>query len=458
MGGVITLFKRSFQSFGSDKCATLAASIAYYTVFALFPMAFVGVALLGYIVGDAPARASVVNAITKIIPLDDTGAQGLNKTLAGAAAAKGFLGLIGIASAAWSASGLFGAIRSALDSVWDVNRPLPMLRAKARDLLLFFSFGGLLALSTAGTGFLQGARTAGHSSFLGPVIDLSGPLFWLLTLLLPLVTTFAAFMVLYKVAPHARLTWRNVLPAAVIAAIFFEFGKNLLTYYIAHLGNFNALAGSLGAAILFLVFVYYSSQVILLAAEFAKHRMLVLCGAVPATDPKVAAPKLSFTERIKGMARRTWVIEERHHERDLPYAPGRMDPETEAPANTKEEVLLIEQQAREPADRDAGIAPDKDRVGKSGAGKAGADDRRLPAGAVPFGSWGSMQPPEAQPAPLQHEQRGAAFLWQGLGYVAALVLSVLVRRREGKAKKAQKAKNNATKLAQQCTQRRLLHR
>lgn len=358
MGGMLTLAKRSTQSFGSDKCATLAASIAYYTIFAIFPMALFGVAVLSYFMGDGAARENVVSGITKIIPLGDSGRQALGKTLAGANQAKGWLSLVGLVTAAWSASGLFGAIRSALDSVWDVDRPLPMLRAKLRDLTLFLGFGGLLGVALASTGFLQGARTAGDS-VLGPLTNAAAPVFVLLALVVPAAITFLAFLFLYKMAPHARLGWGDVWPAALIATLFFQFGASLLSFYIAHLGNFNALAGSLGAAILLLVFVYYTAQVILFAAEVAKHRMLVQSGAVPATDAKVVAAKTPLGEKLKGMLVRLWKVEERHHEQDLPYQPSRQDPLRNAPTNTKEEVLFNQQQAGKHAERDAeGSAPD----------------------------------------------------------------------------------------------------
>jgi membrane protein len=356
MSGLLTLFKRSLQSFGSDKCATLSAAIAYYTVFALFPMALVGVSVLGFFLDDQAARREVAEGITSVITLGDEGQQALEQTLAGINQAKGWLGLFGLMTAVWSASGLFGAIRSALDSIWDVDRPLPMLRAKARDLLLFIGFGGLLGLSTASTGVLQAARQAG-ATWLGPLLDLAGPLFALLAFLAPLALTFAAFLFLYRVAPHARLGWGDVWPAAALSALFFEFGKSLLAYYIGNLGNFNALAGSLGAAILFLAFVYYAAQVILFAAELAKHRTLVRSETVPATDPKpAAAAPLSLGERITGTLTRLWQVEQPHHDDELPYAPGRLDPNTNRPTNTREEVLFRRQEAQERAEQDGADA------------------------------------------------------------------------------------------------------
>lgn len=339
MGGIITLLKRSAQSFGSDKCSTLAAAIAYYTVFSLFPLALLGVSLLGFFVGDESARQQVIDGIANVITLGDEGEQALADTLQGTSAAKGWLGLIGVVTAAWSASALFGAIRTALDSVWDVDRPLPMLRAKFRDLLLMFGFGGLLGISTASTGILQGAREAG-ANWLGPVVDMAGPLFALLAFFAPLVITFAAFMFLYKIAPHAKLGWRDVWPAALAVALFFEFGKNLLAMYFRNFSNLNALAGSLGAAILFLAFVYYASQVILMAAEFTKHLMLVRAGTLPATNPKPVKKESSMGETVKDKVADLWRIDETHHDPELPYQPARLDPFTNRPTNTKEEVEL----------------------------------------------------------------------------------------------------------------------
>src|SRR5215203_5655932 len=139
MKALFTLIKRSFTSFGTDRCATLSAAIAYRTVF-------------------------------------------------------------GLATALWSASGLFGELRTALNSVWDVDRARPMLRAKVQDLWLLSTFGGLLALSTASTGVLTAARDAG-ARWLGPLADVASPVFVALLVVAPFLLTLAAFLCLYRLAP-----------------------------------------------------------------------------------------------------------------------------------------------------------------------------------------------------------------------------------------------------------------
>jgi membrane protein len=339
MSAIPTILKRSVTSFGLDRCSTLSAAIAYRTVFALFPLALIGVSLLGFFMGDETARQRVIDGISSVIPLGGDGERALQDTLQGANSAKGLIGLIGLLTAAWSASGLFGEMRQALNSVWDVDRTRPMLRAKSQDLLIMLGFGGLLAASTVSTGVLRGAREAG-AQWIGPLLDLADPLFNVIVFFAPLVLTFAAFMVLYRIAPHTRLRWRDVWPAALIAALFFEFGKNLLSYYIAHLSNFNVLAGSLGAAILFLVFIYYASQVILLAAEISKHLLLVRTGTLPATDPKSAKQPGSIVDKATAMAVGLWKSPEPHHDPELPYQPARLDPATNRPTNTVEEVKV----------------------------------------------------------------------------------------------------------------------
>ena len=352
MKTTLTLARRSLQSFQSDKCGTLAAAIAYHAVFALFPLALLGVALLGFVIGGAAARQHVVEAITRVISLGESGTTSLSATLAATSRASGWLGILGLLGTAWSASGLFAAIRSALDAVWDVDRPLPFLRGKVQDLVVMLGFGGLLVASTTTTGLLAAARQ-GSSQLWAPLAQLATPLFVPLTLVVPLLVTLPAFLLLHRLAPHARLHWADVWPAAVISALFFAFGQSLLTLYLSHLGHFNVLTGSLGAAILFLAFVYYGAQVSLLAAEFAKHRLLVHAGSVPATDPVVRVVPRSRLQQLTGQLVRLWTVEKAHHDISLPYRPSRQAMVSNAPTNTQAEVLVRQRQAQQHAAQDA---------------------------------------------------------------------------------------------------------
>jgi membrane protein len=301
---LVTLIARSIRSFGEDNCGLHAAAVAYYAVFALLPIALVGVGVLGLFIGDESARDHVISAVTNVIALGDAGEATLESTLRGVSHTSGWLGLAGLVIAVWSASVLFGHIRAALDDVWGI-KDLPVLRAKLRDLLLFFGFTTLLLASTVVTGVLVGLLVHAEG-WPAPVHGLVGRLLILMARFSPF--TFAAFLFLHRFGTHAQLRWRDVVPAALITTLFFELGKNVFAYYVVRFSTLNALAGSLGAAILLLVWLNYSAQVTLFAAELAKHWKLVRAGLLPAVDPP-AETRRTLSQYVKEAVVRLWETE-----------------------------------------------------------------------------------------------------------------------------------------------------
>lgn len=300
-----TLIVRSVQSYNADRCSLYAAAIAYNAVFALFPLALLGVAALGYFIGDEPARQQVVSAITSVVTLGEAGEQALDRMLVQTNRASGWLGAIGLVISVWSASVLFSQIRAALDEIWGV-RPMPLLRAKLRDVVLLFGFGGLLLASTMVSGFFitRLEQSAGVPASLQGVI---GVILLVFASFSPL--TFVAFLFVHRFGTHARLRWRDVWPAALITTVFFEVGRNIFTFYIRHLDSLNVLAGSLGAAILLLVWLNYGSRAALFAAEFAKHYALVRAGLMPPLDPPNTAQR-ALAERVRATVVGLWEPED----------------------------------------------------------------------------------------------------------------------------------------------------
>ena len=317
MRGVFTLLRRSVQSYREDSCSIYSAAVAYYTVFAIFPIALVGVAILGAFIGDAAARGQVVEAITSVVTLGPEGTTALADTLEGVSRARGLVGFFGLLFSLWSAVRVFTAIRTALDDVWGITGG-PALRAKAQDLMLFFGFSSLLLASTVFSSLVAGWWKA-HGGRFGSLEGIAFAIPFLIVLLTPL--TFAAFLFLHRFGTRARVHWGDVWPAALITAFFFEFGKALFTYYISNFGTYNAVIGSLGAAILLLLWVNYSANVTLLAAEIAKHRKLVRAGELPRVDPPNRTPQQSLYNRVREAALRLWIEDE------ATAVPPRPDPE-----------------------------------------------------------------------------------------------------------------------------------
>lgn len=160
-----------------------------------------------------------------------------------------------------------GAVRNSLAIVWGGERQRPALRAKALDILLVLVLGLLIALSLAVTVLRSLAVDLGQDlgvpgRALESALDASG-------FLIPLALSAVVFAVLFRVVPRPRPRLRDVWPGVVFATIGYELAKRGFALYLDNFGNYSAVYGSLGAVIVFLVFIYVAAIVFLLGAEYA---------------------------------------------------------------------------------------------------------------------------------------------------------------------------------------------
>jgi membrane protein len=268
LGRAAKLTERAVDAFFYNRCSQLAASISYYALLSLFPAAIVTAAVFGIVIGDDEARTEVVDFLFDTLPLsEDQGRRDLERIVDGVTRNTGTLGVIGLLGLLYSASALMAAIRNSLATVWGGERRRPALRAKALDILLMLSLGLLIGASLAVTVLRSLAVDLGEDlglpgRALDGVLDASG-------FLIPLVLSAIVFAVLFRVVPHPRPRFRDVWPGIVFATTGYELAKRGFALYIDNLGNYSAIYGSLGAVIVFLVFIYIAAIVFLLGAEYA---------------------------------------------------------------------------------------------------------------------------------------------------------------------------------------------
>jgi membrane protein len=267
-GRAAKLTERSVDAFFKHHCSQLAASISYYALLSIFPAAILMAAIFGAVIGDDQARTDVVDFLFDNLPLSEGQGRGdLEKVVDGVTRNTGALGVIGLLGLLYSASALMGAVRNSLAIVWDTERRRPALRAKALDLLLVLGLGLLIALSFAATIARGFAVDLGEDlGVAGRVMDAALGAFGFL---IPFLLSLIAFSVVLLVVPFPRPRLRDVWPGALLAAVGFELAQRGFTLYIENFGNYSAVYGSLGAVIIFLVFIYIGALVFLLGAEFA---------------------------------------------------------------------------------------------------------------------------------------------------------------------------------------------
>jgi membrane protein len=270
-GNVFSLLKQTFQEWLQDKVPQLGAALAYYTVFSLAPLVLVLLAIVGVIFRDDPAGAW--NKITQQMSyfLDPSAVQ-VVQNIAQKASQPGkstIATIIGVALAVFGASGVFGQLQDALNTIWGVKaKPAAGIWGFLRSRFLSFAMVAgvcfLLLVSLAIEALLKGFSHYVQSVLPGGIV---------IALAVYLVFDFAVvvllFAMIFKFLPDVEIQWRDVWIGAVMTAIFFGLGKWLLGLYLGS----GAAASAYGAAsslITLLLWVYYSSQILLFGAEFTQ--------------------------------------------------------------------------------------------------------------------------------------------------------------------------------------------
>ena len=265
------LFKQTAIEWLDDKAPQLGAALAYYTVFALAPLVLLLLAIIGILFRDDPSGAwsrvteqmgyfldkSAIQVVTDIA--HDASKPG-KSTLAT---------VIGIALALFGATGVFGQLQDALNTIWGVKaKPgegmMSFLRARFVSFAMLGGVFFLLLVSLTIEAILKGFSHYVQSALPGGLaIAVS------VYLLFDFAVVTVLFAMIFKFLPDAKIQWRDVWIGAVLTAIFFGIGKWALGLYLGS----GAAASAYGAAsslITLLLWIYYSSQILLFGAEFTQ--------------------------------------------------------------------------------------------------------------------------------------------------------------------------------------------
>jgi len=264
-----SLLRRTWHAFSNDHCTLLAAAIAYYVLFSFIPLVTLMIAIFGLVMRDPQSQRAAFDRILQAVPL---GQNVVFDSLRNVSAQSGPLTLIGLAGLVWASSGLFGAVRSALDIAWGVEAGHGFVRQRLRDVGAALGPGILLVASTAGTVAFHFLQTLGPQS--GPGSGASDSLhsaFTFAGLLLPIVMSFLAFLLIYREVPNVRHGVGDIWPGALLAAGSFELCKHGFALYVSHFNNYQAVYGVLGGVMLFVLWAYLTAIVLLLGAEFASE-------------------------------------------------------------------------------------------------------------------------------------------------------------------------------------------
>jgi membrane protein len=175
------------------------------------------------------------------------------------------VGILGIGGLVWTSTWVFSSLRTALNIVFQVEKGRSILRGKAIDLLMILLAGTFLFISMVFTSVITLVQGYRFSPFLdlGPIIRL------ILKYLVPFFFTFWMCFLVYEIIPNKKIQLRTALQAAFFTSLLWEVAKQLFGWYILHLGRFSMVYGSLSTLVIFFLWIYYSSAILLLGGEVA---------------------------------------------------------------------------------------------------------------------------------------------------------------------------------------------
>jgi membrane protein len=264
-GSLWDVLKRTVQEFREDNLTDWAAALTYYGILSIFPALIFFVSVTGLI--GTPVTEPLLDNIGSFAPGEakdvlENAVEELERSRGGA----GVLAIVALAGALWAASGYVAAFIRAANVIWDVEegRPvwktLPLRVGMTLALLLLLAASALIVVFTGPLAERAG-DLIGVSGIVVTIWDVAK---W--PVLVFLVSLMLA--ILYYAAPNVRQPgFRWITPGGVAAVIVWIIVSAGFALYVATFGSYNKTYGSLGAVIVFLVWLWLSNVAVLLGAE-----------------------------------------------------------------------------------------------------------------------------------------------------------------------------------------------
>ena len=291
------LAKQTASEWSEDNATRLAAALAFYTVLSIAPLLMLAIAIIGLVFGEDAARGQVASELAGVVGPE--AGQGIETVIQHAnSPSGGTIGsIVSVAVLLFGASGVFGELQSALNTIWEV-KPKPGLGLKGFLRARLFSF--TMVLSVAFLLLVSLVLSAGLSAvgaFFEHKLPGGAGLWGVLNFSISFAVITCLFALIFKTVPDVEIAWRDVWMGAALTALLFSVGKLVLGLYLGR-ASVASPYGAAGSIIVLVIWVYYATQILFMGAEFtqvyARSRGAKLTPskhAMPAEKPAQANPE-----------------------------------------------------------------------------------------------------------------------------------------------------------------------
>jgi membrane protein len=266
MHRLVSLLKDTGREFLDEDPFTMAGALSYYTLLSIAPLLLMIVAIAGLVYGEEAARGQVLATFESSVGAD--AAEFAQDVLAkahqqGSGWLSAVVAAVGLLIGATTA---LAQLQAALDKIWGVKAPPKPVMALLRGRLFSLILVGVLGATVVASLVASSVLSALSSRVDGPAWD------WLwraADIGVPLVLMTGLFAMLYKLLPNAVVRWREVWIGAAVTSLLFAVGRVAIGFYIGRSGVASAY-GAAGSVIVLMVWIYYSSLIVLFGAEITQ--------------------------------------------------------------------------------------------------------------------------------------------------------------------------------------------
>jgi membrane protein len=264
------LIKVTFVEWWNDNTFELAAALAFYTIFSIAPVLLIAVGVASFFLAPETATNRIVGELQNLV--GPQGAHALRQVIESSRGfGKGIWAVsVGIIMLIIGATAVFGELQAALNHIWDVKaKPdrsviVPLVLDRLRSFSIAICVGFLLLVSLVISALISCLQDYLNNWLPGI------PWFWqTANVVASFFVVAVLFAMIYKFLPDVVISWKDVWIGAAVTALLFTGGKYLIGIYLGHTATASAF-GAAGSLVVLLFWVYYSTLISFLGAEFTQ--------------------------------------------------------------------------------------------------------------------------------------------------------------------------------------------
>jgi membrane protein len=243
---------------------THAASIAYYALLSLFPFLLMVISLLGEVTADDADRVAVLSFVFRYFP---TQLDFVTGQLDALRAARLQLGVAGSLALIWGSLGVFGAVTSAVNEAWGVEKQRSFWKHRLVSFLMLVAAGGVMMVALLLVSLIQMAQVTWFGTMLASFAWLTNLQTLAFRNLATMLLVVGVGLVFYFI-PNAKIRFRDVWVGALLTGVLWHLAFQGFAWYVRVNAGLRMIHGSVATVIVFLLWVYVASIILMYGVEF----------------------------------------------------------------------------------------------------------------------------------------------------------------------------------------------